>query len=121
MFLIFCPSYPVLERYTVMHIRKGHSQMSVLNVSQRIKQAQIFPCKEESRCQPHLAVTPAFSILSTIFHFVDPFQVPGDNGFQSGQEMVCDKGIIVDSCANTVEEYSFIPILQTAAWKLQRW
>lgn len=54
---------------------------------------------------------PAFSILSNVFYFVDPFQVPSDNG----RKWLCDKGFIVDSCANVVEEYGFISILQTAA------
>lgn len=39
-----------------------------------------------------------FSGISTGFYFVAPFQAPSDSGFQSGQEMACDKGVVVDSC-----------------------
>lgn len=46
---------------------------------------------------------------------MDPFQALGDNGCRSGQEMVYDKGFVVDSCANIAEEYGFISFLQTAA------
>lgn len=107
----------VPERYMIMYVTEGRSHMSARNVALPIKEPHI-PIQRKTILSSHqldLAVGPAFSIRSTIFHFVDPFQAPSDNDCRSGQEMVYDKGLVVDYCANIAEEYGFISILQTAA------